>query len=168
MVGGSLYIITRVRVCVGVIIYGVVLVGVLGRDLTMDTQIDVDRWVCAAEAEICEIDGALNALGAEPTPEGIDLHGLANLDAPGVAAYLRGLAAKLQVVATNLNYLADHADLTELAASLNLPPSTLAEATPGSSAGTSPGLVSQEVERLLAQLEEPVPPVSQGEAYGGA
>ena len=84
----------------------------------MDTQIDVDRWVCAAEAEICEIDGALNALGAEPTPEGIDLHGLANLDAPGVAAYLRGLAAKLQVVATNLNYLADHADLTGLAGSL--------------------------------------------------
>jgi hypothetical protein len=85
-----------------------------------DTTIDVGRWICVAEEEICWVDGALNALGAEPTKEGIEIHGLANLDAPGVAEYLRSLATKLQVVATNLTYLADHANLTELAAGLEV------------------------------------------------
>jgi uncharacterized protein (DUF2252 family) len=78
------------------------------------------RWVCVAEEEICEIDGALNALGAGQTDEGIVVYDLANLDASGVAEYLRGLAAKLQVVATSLVSLADHADLTDLAASLKV------------------------------------------------
>ena len=48
----------------------------------------------------------------------IRLYGLASLDVPGVAEYLGRLAAKLQVVATNLAYLADHADLADLVARL--------------------------------------------------
>ena len=97
---------------------------------------------------ICDI--GYNALGAEPTREGIGVLGLANLDALGVAERLRGLAAKLQTVATNLIHLAGNADLNSLAERLKI---LTAPVTPGA----SPGLVSQEVDRLLAELEEPVP-----------
>jgi hypothetical protein len=83
-------------------------------------QIDVRRWIEVAEGEIDWVDGALCALGAQPTRDGIELYGLASLDAPSVAEYLRKLAAKLQVVATNLAYLADHAGLSPLAESLKV------------------------------------------------
>ena len=90
----------------------------------MDTQINVNKWLTAAEDEVDDVEGALNALGAEQTAECIKVHGLANLDAAGVAEYLRDLATKLSVVAVNLRYLADHADLTGVVASLRVDAST--------------------------------------------
>jgi hypothetical protein len=84
----------------------------------MDSSIDAHKWITVAEEAVCWVDGALDALGACQTAEGIEIHGLANLDPAGVAEYLRVLATKLQAVATNLTHLADHADLTDLAASL--------------------------------------------------
>jgi hypothetical protein len=68
----------------------------------MDHPIDALRWITVAEEEVCDVGGALNALGACPAAEGLGIHGLANLDAPGVAAYLKHLAERLQTVVTNL------------------------------------------------------------------
>src|SRR5512135_2555219 len=81
-------------------------------------QIDVQRWIAVADRGVCWVDGALCALGAGSSREDIRLYGLASLDVPGVAEYLGRLAAKLQVVAANLAYLADHADLADLVARL--------------------------------------------------
>ena len=81
-------------------------------------QIDVRRMIATAVVEVRRVEGALCALGAESSRDGIKMYGLVGLDAPGVAEYLRKLAAKLQVVATNLAYLADHADLAGLVAGL--------------------------------------------------
>ena len=127
----------------------------------MDTQIDVQWWLADAAEAVCDVDGALSALSGDRLGDSLEVYNLANLDAPSVAEYLKNLAARLQVVATNLIHLADNADLAELAASLQI--AAAPADSPGSLAGASPGLVSQEVERLLAQLEELVPPVSQAE-----
>ena len=66
----------------------------------MDTQIDVNRLLTLVVEEICEADGALSVLGGERPDDSLELYGLANLDAHGVAEYLKNLAAKLQTVAT--------------------------------------------------------------------
>jgi hypothetical protein len=92
--------------------------------VSVDTPINVDRWIAAAEEEISLVDGALCALGANQTTEGIEIHDLANLDVAGIAAYLKRLAERLQAVATNLIHLADNADLTDIVESLEVPPTT--------------------------------------------
>jgi hypothetical protein len=81
-------------------------------------QIDVLRGITVAAREVGLVDGALRALGAGSSREDIWLYGLASLDAPSVAEYLRKSAANLQSAATDLAYLADHADLSPLVAQL--------------------------------------------------
>lgn len=86
----------------------------------IDSTIDVGKWISAAEKDLCWVDGALCALGAEPTDEGIKAHGLSNMGGDALVLELKELAAKLESVARRLNHLADHADLTDLVESLKI------------------------------------------------
>ena len=86
----------------------------------MDHTIDALRWITVAEEEVCDVDGALNALGACQTREGIVAHGFAGLDAQCVVTHLMLLSSRLQTVASNLGYLADHADLSGVVDSLQI------------------------------------------------
>jgi hypothetical protein len=67
---------------------------------------------------VTSVGGALATLGGEHSEGNLEVYGHTGLDAQCVATHLMLLSSRLQTVAASLAPLADHADLTELAASL--------------------------------------------------